>query len=130
METKSHVFRSYAQWIVAHRVSVIIAVLIGTAFLVSRMGSLKLDSDPDLWTPQAHPYVQATKVLDEVFGGRNVTLIAVVPKQGDIYQPQVLAKVQRIQEGIEQLPLAIRHNILSLGARKVKHIKGGPDGME
>ena len=130
MEARSRVFRGYAQWIVAHRVSVIVAVLIGTAFLVTRMGSLKLDSDPDLWTPQAHPYVQATKVLDEVFGGRNVTLIAVVPRQGDIYQPQVLARIQRIQEGIEQLPLAIRHNIVSLSARKVKHIKGGPEGME
>jgi hypothetical protein len=69
-------------------------------------------------------------VLEEVFGGRNVTLIGVVPKQGDIYQPQVLAKIQRIQDGIEQLPQAIRHNIVSLAARKVKHIKGGPDGME
>jgi uncharacterized protein len=130
MEGTSGFFRSYARWIVAHRAAVIIGIALVTGLLVTRLGSLKLDSDPDLWSPQAHPYVQATKVLEDVFGGRNVTLIGVVPTSGDIYQPHVLAKLQRIQAGIEQLPQAIRHNIVSLAARKVKHIQGGPDGMQ
>jgi uncharacterized protein len=127
---KSHLFRSYTQFIVSYRVYVLLAILAVTAFLVTRIGSLQIDTDPDLWAPQAHPYVQTTKLLEEVFGGRNVTLIGIVPRQGDIYQSHILEKIQRIQEGIEQLPLAIRHNINSLAARKVKYIKGGPQGME
>lgn len=130
MEARSRFFRPYAQFIVAYRIPVIVAILAVTVFLVMRIGNLKIDTDPDLWAPQAHPFVQTTNLLEKVFGGRNVTLIGIVPKQGDIYQPDILGKVKRIQEGIEQLPLAIRHNILSLAARKVKHIKGGTDGME
>lgn len=125
MEARSRFFRPYAQFIVAYRIPVIVAILALTVFLVMRIGTLKIDTDPDLWSPQGHPFVQTTNLLEKVFGGRNVTLIGVLPKQGDIYQPHVLTKVKRIQEGIEQLPIAIRHNILSLAARKVKHIRAG-----
>ena len=130
MEVKSRIFRPYAQWIISHRIFVIVAILAITGFLMTRMGNLQMDTNPDLWAPQKHAYVETTNLLDKVFGGKNYTVIGIVPKQGDIYQPQVLAKIQRIQEGIEQLPEAVRHNILSLAARKIKSIKGGAEGME
>ncbi|MBI3561721.1 MAG: MMPL family transporter [Gammaproteobacteria bacterium] len=127
---KSRFFRPYAQWIISHRLLVVIVILGITAFLVTRIGSLQMDTNPNLWAPQKHAYVVTTNLLEEVFGGRNLTVIGVVPKQGGIYQPQVLAKIKHIQEEIEQLPNAVRHNILSLAARKVKQIKGSPEGME
>ena len=129
-EINSRLFRPYAQWIIAHRVFVIIAILGITAFLMTRMGNLQMDTNPDLWAPQKHAYVETTNLLNEIFGGKNYTVIGIVPKQGDIYQPQILAKIKRIQEGIEQLPEAVRHNVLSLAARKIKSIKGGLEGME
>jgi uncharacterized protein len=126
----SRVFRPYARWIVAHRLVVVAAILLVTGFFVSRLGSLQVDSNPDLWAPQTHAYVETTNQLEELFGGRNLTVIGIVPKHGDIYQPAVLAKIKRIQDGLELLPHAVRHNILSLAARKVKQVKGGPEGME
>ena len=126
----SRVFRPYARWIVARRFVVVGAVALVTAFLASRLVSLKVDSNPDLWAPQRHAYVETTNRLEELFGGRNLTVIGVLPKQGDVYQPKVLTKIKRIQDQLELLPHAVRHNILSLAARKVKHVKGGPDGME
>jgi hypothetical protein len=130
MEAKSRVFRPLAEWVVTHRVAVIVAVLAITAFLATRIGTLQLDTNPDSWAPQKHPYVATTRLLKEVFGGTNVVVIGITPEQGDIYQPEVLAKIKRMQEGIEQIPHAVRHNIVSLAARKVKHITGGPEGME
>ena len=126
----SRVFRPYARWIVAHQYTVVIAILLITTFLASRLGSLQVDSNPDLWAPQQHAYVETTNQLEELFGGRNLTVIGVVPKTGDIYQPKVLEKITRIQDELELVPHAVRHNILSLAARKVKQVKGGPDGME
>ena len=127
---KSRFFRPYSEWIISHRLFVIIAILGITAFLMSRMGNLQMDTNPDLWAPQKHVYVETTNLLDKIFGGKNYTVIGIVPRQGDVYQPQVLAKIKRIQEGIEQLPEAVRHNILSLASHKIKSIKGGPEGME
>ena len=126
----TRLFRTYAQHVVAYRWAVFIAAIALTVFWGSRMGTLQLDTDPKTWTPQKHPYVTTTNLLEDVFGGKNIAVIGIVPKTGDVYQPQVLAKIQRIQAGIEQIPHAVRHNILSFAARKVKAIKGGPDGME
>ena len=126
----SRVFRPYARWIVTHRLVVVTAILLVTGFLASRLGSLQVDSNPDLWAPQNHPYVETTNQLEELFGGRNLTVIGVVPKQGDVYQPKVLEKIKRIQDQLELVPHAVRHNILSLAARKVKEVRGGADGME
>jgi uncharacterized protein len=130
MSLSARLLRPFATWIVARRVWVVLAVLGITAFLVTRIGTLQLDTNPDSWAPQKHAYVETTKLLKQVFGGTNVVIIGITPKQGDIYQPDVLAKIKRIQDGVEHIPHAVRHNILSLAARKVKHIKGGPEGME
>src|SRR6266403_545030 len=130
MESESSVFRRYARWLIAHRVLVGLAILGVTVFLVSRIGILQFDSNVELFAPQTHPYVVTTHLMEQVFGGKYVVVIGITPKQGDVYQPEVLAKIKRIQDGVEQLPEAVRHNILSLAARKVKTIKGRAEGME
>ncbi|MEK8032490.1 MMPL family transporter [Ideonella sp. DXS29W] len=125
----SDLYRQYAGFVIRHRKSVVALLAVVTVLLCSRLMSLQVDMDQDTWIPQSHPYVQTTKALEKVFGGRNFTIIGVVPKSGDIYNPQVLAKVQRIQEGIENLPDAIRHNVMSVAARKVKDIKANDSGL-
>jgi predicted RND superfamily exporter protein len=130
MELKSVIFRPFARWVIAHRFLVIVGALLVTVLLGSRITSLGFDNKPEAWAPQKHPYVTTTHLLEQVFGGTNLTVIGIIPKQGDIYQPAVLAKIQRIQAGIEQIPHAVRHNILSLAAHKVKSIQGAAEGME
>jgi predicted RND superfamily exporter protein len=122
-------YRQYAAFIVRRRRSVAAVLALVTLLLCSRLMSLQVDMDQDTWIPQSHPYVQTTKALESVFGGRNFTIIGIVPKQGDIYQPAVLQKVQRIQERLENLPEAVRHNVMSLSARKVKDIKADDAGL-
>jgi predicted RND superfamily exporter protein len=104
----SRVLRAYAQGIVALRWVVLIAAIGLTAFWASRVGTLQLDTNPQAWAPQNHPYVTTTNLLEEVFGGKNIVIVRIVPKQGDIYPPQVLAKIQRLQKRIEQMPHAVR----------------------
>src|SRR5260370_36302957 len=124
--TPSRLFRLYAQRVIAYRWVVLLTTLALTVFWGSRMGTLQLDTDPKTWTPQKHPYVTTTNLLEDVFGGKNIAVIGIVPKTGDVYQPQGLAKIQRIQACIEQIPPAVRHNILSFEARTVKPINGRP----
>jgi predicted RND superfamily exporter protein len=130
MDITSRILRAVAEWVVAHRVATVVAVLLVTVFLTTRIGTLQFDTNPDLWAPQKHEYVTTTKLIEDVFGGTNLTVIGIAAKEGDVYQPHVLAKIQRIQAELEQLPHAVRHNILSFAARKVKHIQGGTEGME
>lgn len=124
------ILRAYAVWLIRHRVWIMAAMLTLTAFFGVQMTSLKLDSDPDLWSPRGHPYIQATKAIEALFGGRNFTVVGVIPKQGDIYAPDVLRKIRQIQRSIEILPEAVRANVVSIAARKAKDISGTADGME
>jgi uncharacterized protein len=119
----------YTGFVVRWRWAVLLAVLIVTAFLGSRLATLRLDNDPDLWAPQNHPFIRTTHELERVFGGRNFTVVGISAKSGDIYDPRILQKIQHIQAGIEALPEAVKSNILSLGAKRVKDIRGTPDGM-
>ncbi len=130
MKTESRIFRPFAEWVIRHRIAVVISVTVITAFLITRIGTLQFDTNPDLWAPQKHAYVETTKRLEEIFGGTNLTVIGIAPRKGDVYQTHILRKIQRIQEGLEQIPHAVQHNILSLAAQKVKYIRGGAEGME
>ena len=123
-------FRAYANAIISYRWATLFFALALTVFWASRIGTLKLDTDPQSWAPQQHPYVETTNLLEKVFGGRNVVIVGIAPKKGDIYQPAVLAKIQRLQRSIELIPHAVRHNTLSFSARKIKAIQGGAEGME
>jgi uncharacterized protein len=122
-------FESYARAVVRYRVWVLLAGLLATGLLGSRIGTLALNNDPDIWAPANHEFTKTTRELERVFGGRNFTIIGVFPKQGDIYQPHVLEKIRALQEGIESMPQAIRHNVVSVGARRVKDIAGDDSGL-
>jgi predicted RND superfamily exporter protein len=121
--------KRYAETLVRFRWPVLVLTLLATVLMASRIPTLKLDNDPDLWAPQNHEFIKTTHVLEKIFGGRNFTVIGVVPLKGDIYTPAVLEKIRRIQAGVEALPEAVKHNVVSLAARRVKDIQGNADGM-
>lgn len=127
--TKTIVSR-YIELVLRWRWVVIAAVVITTILLAGQLGKLAVDMDPDIWAPQRHSYVVTTKKLENAFDGTNIIVVGIAPKQGDIYDPKILEKVRHVQTGIERLPHSIRHNIVSLAARKVKDIRGTSDGMD
>jgi predicted RND superfamily exporter protein len=125
----SNLIHLYAEALVRYRWAVLILMLLLTGWLASRIGVLQLNNDPDIWAPQAHEFTRTTRELERVFGGRNITVIGIVARRGDVYDPAVLQKIRNIQSGIEALPEAIKNNIVSFAARRVKDIQGNADGM-
>jgi predicted RND superfamily exporter protein len=121
--------RKYAEAVVRFRWFVLAITLLATFGLASRIKDLRLDNDPDLWSPQNHEFIKTTHTLEKLFGGRTFTVVGIVPKHGDIYTPEILNKIRNIQKAVEEIPGAIKHNVLSLAAKRVKDIQGTPDGM-
>jgi predicted RND superfamily exporter protein len=122
--------RDYVRFILRRRIAVILALAAATLFLASQIGRLKVEVDTPRFLPQDHPYVVAQNDLERTFGGRDVVVIGVIPRDGDIYRPAILAKVARITERVAALPGAIRSNLVSLAAPGTKAIRGTPDGMQ
>ncbi len=121
--------RKYVEFIVRFRVAVIILIALITVFIGSRIKDLRVEVDPDKNLPQSHPYVVAQNQIDKIFGGRNMVVIGVIPKDGDIFQPNILDKIMRITKKINEIPGAIKTNTFSIAARKAKDIKGTEEGM-
>lgn len=122
--------QNYIRWILRHRLMVISFVLALTAVLVPQAKQLRIVIDSNTMLPQSHPYVTATNRITELFGSRHVVIVGITPKQGDVFQPHVLDKVQRITASLLQTPGVIKENVTSLSTRRVKDINGGADRLE
>ncbi|MEK7269237.1 MAG: MMPL family transporter, partial [Nitrospirota bacterium] len=121
--------RRYVTFIVRYRLAVILAALVLSPFFASKIGNLRVVVDPNDNLPQEHPYVIASNEIERVFGGRNIVVIGVESASGDIFQPAILEKLQRITDGVLEIPGVIRSNVISLAARKAKDIVGTEEGM-
>lgn len=121
--------RRYVTFIVRYRLAVILAALVLSTFFASKIGNLRVVVDPNDNLPQEHPYVIASNEIERVFGGRNIVVIGVESASGDIFQPAILEKLQRITDGVLEIPGVIRSNVISLAARKAKDIVGTEEGM-
>lgn len=122
--------RRYAEWVIKYRFIVIVLALLVTGGLAFQIKNLRVVIDPNTNLPQTHSYVQTTNRVEKLFGSKNVVIIGITPKTGDIYRPEVLAKVQRITAALMETSDVLRDNMLSLTARRAKNIIGTPEGME
>lgn len=122
--------RRYVTFIVQYRIVVMLAAVALSVFFGSKIGNLRVVVDPNDNLPQEHPYVIASNEIERVFGGRNIVVIGVESTSGDVFQPKVLEKIQRITDGVLDIPGVIRSNVISLAARKAKDIVGTEEGMQ
>jgi len=121
--------RRYIEMIVRFRWAVIASALGITALLVSQMGHLRIVIDPARFLPQSHPFVITSNRVEDIFGSRSVMIIGITATQGTIYDPKILAKVERITTKLRSVPNIVKTDLLSFSVRKAKSITGTPDGM-
>jgi uncharacterized protein len=122
--------RSYARWVVRHRLVVAIGLTIATIALGLSIGRLHIEVDPDRQLPQDHPFIQALNEVHHVFGDKNLVVIGLFPHDRDVYTPAFLAKVREITDRIAEIPGANADLIQSLASPRVKSIRGSDEGME
>lgn len=121
---------AYALWLLKHRLPVIVLTLLLTAGLGWFAGGLKVVIDPATLAPQHHPYIAATRKVENAFGSKYLMLVGVSPRQGDVFQPAVLEAVQRITRGLEQSPGVVKATLMSLAAPNARAIRATAEGFE
>ena len=70
--------------------------------------------------PKNHPYVKIHKKYMEYFGGANVATLVLEVKEGDVYNPETLQKMIRIQEAVERIRGVNLFQIYSLASPRVQ----------
>jgi predicted RND superfamily exporter protein len=122
--------KRYAQFILKYPVIILFIIAIITIFFAYETQKVKLYFDPDDLLPQDHPYIVLKNKMEEVFGGSNITVVGIVRKEGNIYNPETLGKINRITDKILDMDGVIPAKVVSIAARKVKDIRGTEEGME
>jgi predicted RND superfamily exporter protein len=72
--------------------------------------------------PGPDPYIQIYTDFRRMFGSANILSVIVEVKNGDIYNPETLQKVDRITKAVVNLKGVVPYQILSIAHPKVKSI--------
>src|SRR5881409_2015997 len=111
----------YARFLTGHAWTVLIAVGVVTAALAAGMGRLRVSIDFESSLPANHPFVQIDHQIRREFGGRNTMIVAIVPRDGEVWRSEVLRVVQEVTLAALRLPDVIAPNLVSLAAPSVRH---------
>src|SRR5262245_4700801 len=113
-------FERYVRFIVRHRWIVLVLGAIATAFVASGIRKPRTEFSAENSLPANHPFVQVDKKIRATFGGRRVVIVAIVPKQGDVWQTPVLGVVRDFTLAGLRLRDIMAQNVVSLAAPAVR----------
>jgi len=122
--------KRYVEAIIRWPLLTILALGGVTVFFFLQISHLKMVLDPKRILPQGHEYVQLNNEIEEHFGGSRVVVVGVTVKEGDIFNPETLAKIKRITEQVKLVSGILEENVVSIADRKIKYIKGNETGID
>ena len=111
----------YARFLVRRAPVVVLVVLLVTAGMFAGIRRLRAEFSIDASLPQGHPFVEIDRQIRTEFGGRNTMIVAVVPREGDVWRPEVLEVVQRLTFDALELEDVMAQNVVSLAAPSVRY---------
>ena len=87
-------FARYVRWLIRFRWPVLVILAALTAVVASGMRLLRTEFSVESSLPANHPFVRIDKEIRAEFGGRRTLIVAVVPREGDVWRPEVLGIVR------------------------------------
>ncbi|MBM4242479.1 MAG: hypothetical protein FJ148_01515 [Deltaproteobacteria bacterium] len=103
-----------------HHVSIFVALV--TVFFCYSLKDMRLNTDFFDFYPRQHPYIKIYNEFRRMFGSANVLQIIVKKKNGDIYNPDTLQKIDRVTKFIIETKGVVPYQILSIASPKMKSI--------
>jgi predicted RND superfamily exporter protein len=83
----------------------------------------RVDAGFDKSVPLEHPYMQVLKQYQDDFGGANTVLVALIQKDGDIYNEKFLSKLKAATDELFFLPGIDRSRVSSLFTPDVRFLE-------
>lgn len=102
-------------------VSILLALL--TAFFLWETLQVRPDAGFDKSIPLEHEYMHVYKQYETEFGGANTVLVALVQKDGDIYNEEFLSKLKAVTDAVFFLPGVDRSRVSSLFTPDVRYLE-------
>jgi len=122
--------QGYFKFIVKHAYGVMVFITIVTLSCFTQLSHIETEIDPKQILPQEHPYIETNRKIEALFGGGRIIVMGVVSKNGTLFTPPLLAKVDRITREINKIQGVYSDNVLSIASRRVKHLRFNDQGFD
>ncbi len=120
---------AYADFVLRMRWPIIALLLIVTVVAALQIHKLDIRNDPDTLLPPSNRYVATNLYAEHNFGMGNLMVFALKVKEGDIWQPWFINKVQEIHNRLEALPHSRVANFIDIAAQKIKFMGTDENGL-
>jgi len=96
------------QWMLQHPVVVLMLVFAFLALISPLLGRLWITIDYKVYFDDSDPQLQAMEALEDTFIDDNTLFVMMAPDTGNVFQPRVLALIDRLTEASWQIPYSLR----------------------
>ncbi|EIT69204.1 MULTISPECIES: efflux RND transporter permease subunit [Hydrocarboniphaga] len=131
LSVSDKVLRAIEPLIYAKRALSMGILLVLTALFAWQMTMIRSDAGFDKSIPLEHPYMQVLKQYQADFGGANTVLIALIQKDGDIYNEKFLTRLKSVTDDVFFLKGVDRSRVSSIftpDVRFIEVVEGGFKG--
>ena len=119
----------FTVWMFRHR-NVLMALFTAlTAGMLWLALGVRVDASFDKSLPRGHPYIETFVKHQSAFGGANRILVALVTREGDIFNPEFFAQLRKVTDEVTFLPAIDRPQVQSLFTPNVRFIEVVEDGF-
>jgi len=81
-----------------------------TLFFAWQMRQLEIFTQYLDLLPRAHPFIHTYEAYRDVYGNANTVVAAIVPREGDVYRPEILRAIARLTEQMDSSVVAAEVN--------------------
>jgi len=113
----------YIAFILRHRLLVLLAIGLVTTFFGYKVYHLRIATDFFSLYPPEHPYIQLYNEYRQMFGSANVLVCGVEVKEGDIYNVETIAKIDRITQELMVMDGCNSLQVISITHPKLKNVQ-------
>jgi hypothetical protein len=118
-----------ARAVFAYRRALLAVFAVATLLLAWSATALKVDAGFNKMIPLEHPYMQTFTEHQAAFGGANRVIVALVQRQGDIFNAGFFDRLKQVTDDVFFLPGVDRSTVTSLSTPNVRFIEIVEDGF-
>jgi predicted RND superfamily exporter protein len=118
-----------SSFVFGHRKVLLIVFSALTVLFIASATRLGVDAGFNKMIPLTHPYMKVYRDYEKVFGGANRVAIALVQKDGDIYNKEFMAKLKGLTDDVFLLNGVDRPSVKSLFTPNTRFIEVIEEGF-
>ena len=117
-----HALKAFDQLVFSYPRVIVGLVLLVTVFFALQVPGVRMYSDFADLLPQEHPYIKLHNQIRDSFGCANNIILSLEVKQGDVFADDVLKRIDRLTQKIDQLPGVNHNTVASITHRTVRKV--------